>query len=328
MDTLMTAQVGGKHDMHALDAMGSSASTGEFSKVLAGGILLSALVACACGGSSGTVGSGSRSAPSGSETSTVLGVDATGIEEDTGPDAAEEPEDSRPPPLTHPEPFAYLPVEGFGDAVVSLPIATRDRRPIVVAAHGNYDTPEWQCFIWRDIVGDAAFVLCPRGVPRRDSPSPNDLRYEYVSSQRLEKEIDAGLRSLGVAFADYVDAGAVLFTGFSQGAIMGAAMMARQPDRYPRGVLIEGGQKQWYASTARAFANGGGQRVLFACGQWDCNTQSTEASRVLGRYGVGVRVVFGKGEGHSYGGAVAVEIAREFGWVVEGDERWAGWGAE
>jgi predicted esterase len=120
----------------------------------------------------------------------------------------------------------------------------------------------------------------------------------------------------------YVDDGPLLFTGFSQGAIMGASIMARHPDRYPRAVLIEGGQKAWYAASAKAFSEGGGQRILFACGQWDCNRQSTDAGRVLEKHGVASRVVFRKGEGHSYGGGVAEEIASAFDWVIEGDARW------
>ena len=235
---------------------------------------------------------------------------------------SEPPPDPRPQPLKSPDPFAFLVVEGFKDAVVSLPLGTRDPRPIVLATHGNYDTPEWQCRIWRDIVGDDAFVLCPRGVARADSPSSYDIRYEYATNQLLEKEIDAGVEALRTAYPDYVGDGPLLFTGFSQGAIMGAAIMARRPDRYPRAVLIEGGQKAWYAGSAKTFSQGGGQRILFACGQWDCHRQSVDAGRVLDRHGVGARVVFGRGEGHSYGGSVADEIAKAFDWVIEGDERW------
>jgi predicted esterase len=236
---------------------------------------------------------------------------------------AEPPPDPRPPPLDHPDPFAFLPVSGFGDAVVSLPLGTRDPRPIVLATHGNYDTPEWQCQVWRDIVANDAFVLCPRGAARGDSPSPSDIRYQYVSNQHLEKEIDAGVEALRAAYPAYVDDGPLLFTGFSQGAIMGASIMARRPGRYPRAVLIEGGQRAWYAASAKAFSEGGGQRILFACGQWDCNRQALDAGRVLEKQGVASRAVFRKGEGHSYGGGVAEEIAIAFDWVIEGDERWA-----
>src|SRR5689334_2604590 len=89
----------------------------------------------------------------------------------------ETPAFAPPPPPPEPvtveaaQPFIELPVEGHGAAVVSLPLGARDKRPVVIATHGNYDRPEWQCEVWREIVGDAAFVLCPRGSMRPDSPS-------------------------------------------------------------------------------------------------------------------------------------------------------------
>ncbi len=87
--------------------------------------------------------------------------------------------------------------------------------------HGNYDRPEWQCVVWRGIVGDAAFIRCPRGVPRPDSPSPDDIRFTYASNQALEREIDAGIGALRARFPLFVDDERPLYTGFSLGAIMG-----------------------------------------------------------------------------------------------------------
>lgn len=216
----------------------------------------------------------------------------------------------------------FLRVPGHGDAVVSLPLGTREPRSIVLATHGNYDTPEWQCQVWRDIVQDDAFVLCPRGAARGDSPSASDTRYHYVSNQHLEKEIDAGVAALKELYPDYVDDGPMIFTGFSQGAIMGAMIMLRRPDRYPRAVLIEGGNRAWSFASAKKFAQQGGKRVLFACGQWDCNQRATDAQRALSNAGVEAEIVFSKGEGHSYGGGVAERILETFDWVVQGDDRW------
>src|SRR5262249_13818631 len=44
-----------------------------------------------------------------------------------------------PAPLRADGPFLDLPVEGFGDAFVSLPLGASDKRPVLVATHGNYD---------------------------------------------------------------------------------------------------------------------------------------------------------------------------------------------
>src|SRR5205823_5127523 len=67
-------------------------------------------------------------------------------------------------------PLVSLAVPGFSNAIVSVPIGTKRPMPLLLATHGNYDRPEWQCETWRQIIGDAGFVLCPRGVRRPDSP--------------------------------------------------------------------------------------------------------------------------------------------------------------
>ncbi|WP_437928329.1 hypothetical protein WMF37_03560 [Sorangium sp. So ce291] len=225
-------------------------------------------------------------------------------------------------PLRADGPFVELAVEGFPSAVVSVPIGATARRPVLIASHGNYDRPEWQCQVWRGIAGDGAFILCPRGVARSDSPSASDVRFTYESNARLEQEIDAGLAALRARFPEHVDPGAVLYTGFSLGAIMGSAIAARRAALFPRLVLVEGGHDKWTPATAKAFAEGGGQRVLFVCAQAGCGAAATAAAARLEKAGVLTRVVRGKEAGHRYDGPVAEETQRALGWILEGDPRW------
>src|SRR5262245_9947598 len=92
-------------------------------------------------------------------------------------------------PLAAPSSYETLAVDGgFGRAVVSLPLGSTGKRPVVIAAHGNYDRPEWQCEVWRGIVRNRGFVLCPRGVPRPDSPSRTDIRFTYRNQPLLWRE--------------------------------------------------------------------------------------------------------------------------------------------
>ncbi|WP_063751944.1 hypothetical protein [Sorangium cellulosum] len=226
-------------------------------------------------------------------------------------------------PLRADAPFVELPVDGFASAVVSVPIGATARRPVLIASHGNYDRPEWQCQVWRDIAGGDAFILCPRGVARSDSPSASDVRFTYESNARLEQEIDAGLAALRARFPEHVDAGAVLYTGFSLGAIMGSAIAARRAALFPRLVLVEGGHDKWTPKAARAFADGGGQRVLFVCAQAGCGAAAKAAAARLEKAGVLARVVRSEEAGHRYDGPVAEETRRALGWAVEGDARWS-----
>jgi pimeloyl-ACP methyl ester carboxylesterase len=215
-----------------------------------------------------------------------------------------------------------LPVHGFADAVVALPLGTRRKRPVIVATHGNYDRPDWQCDVWHKIVGPRAFVLCLRGTPRPDSPSPEDTRYWYLSNLALEHELDAAVVALQARFPDYVDRDRPLYTGFSLGAIMGVSIAERAPSRYPRLVLIEGGHEKWTPKSAAAYARGGGERVLFVCAQtWTAN-EAMVAARKLDRAGVATRVVHGPDVGHTYDGPTAEEIKRNLDWVLDGDPRW------
>ncbi|WP_437623565.1 hypothetical protein [Sorangium sp. So ce1151] len=225
-------------------------------------------------------------------------------------------------PLRAEGPFVELAVEGFPSAVVSVPIGATARRPVLIASHGNYDRPEWQCQVWRGIAGDGAFILCPRGAARSDSPSASDVRFTYESNARLEQEIDAGLAALRARFPEHVDPGAVLYTGFSLGAIMGSAIAARRAALFPRLVLVEGGHDKWTPASAKAFAEGGGQRVLFVCAQAGCGAAASAAAARLEKAGVLTRVVRGKEAGHRYDGPVAEETQRALGWAIEGDARW------
>ncbi len=221
------------------------------------------------------------------------------------------------PPLTSPRPIIALPVPGFGDAVVSLPRGARVRRPILLAVHGNYDTPDYQCATWRRVVGDRGFVLCPRGIARRDSPGPNDVRYTFEG--KLNAELDAALAALHERYGDWIDPGPMSYLGFSLGAILARGYVMRTPERFDRLVLIEGGAKGW---NANALAKAGAARVLFACGQSACVQSARTAAKGFERAGVPNKTVFGKGAGHSYDGPVAAAIEAEWEWLTAGDSRW------
>jgi len=227
------------------------------------------------------------------------------------------------PPLAAPAPLVDLEVSGHGDAVVSLPLGATAPKPLLVATHGNYDRPDWTCAVWREVVGDDAFVLCPRGAVRPDPPALSDPRYHYLTNQHLEREIEQALASLGAAFPDRVAPPPHAFAGFSQGAIMGVAILGRRPEWFDRAVLIEGGFDRWSSAKVAAFAAAGGRRVLFACGQWDCERGARAAIRWFEAAGLEARVVFAKGAGHSYGGEISELIWGEWAWFVGDDGRWA-----
>jgi hypothetical protein len=218
-------------------------------------------------------------------------------------------------------PIVPLDVPDFPPAVISVPIGAVGPKPLVVATHGLWDPPEGLCDNWRWIVHDRAWVVCPRGNRMPDG------NYRYSNGPALAREIDADIEALSARFPGYVDPGPVLYTGFSQGAILGVWIVTHDPARFPRAILTEGGEDRFTAAAAETFARGGGVRVLFACGLRFRVPAADKAAAVLERAGVPSRVVLGKlpdaGQFiHWYNGPVASETQAQLDWLLEGDPRW------
>jgi lysophospholipase L1-like esterase len=239
---------------------------------------------------------------------------------------ASAPQDSAPaeaslPPLSSDPPIVPLAVDGFPEAVISVPLGATSPRPVVVATHGVWDFPEGLCDDQRWIFRDAAWVVCPRGRPLPDKT----FRYDGVDA--LRREIDADVRALDARYPGYVDDRAILYTGFSLGAILGVGVITREPARFPRAVLIEGGEDRWTPALAARYAREGGQRVLFACGLRGRVPAARQAASMLERAGVPARVVLGKlpdaGQFiHWYNGPIADETRAAEPWLFESDPRW------
>jgi pimeloyl-ACP methyl ester carboxylesterase len=174
--------------------------------------------------------------------------------------------------------------------------------------------------VWRAASGATSFILCPRGVPRGDVPRSQD-RWEYASAKKTESEIEAGLAALRQRFGEHVAEGPIVYVGFSLGAILGTSIVRRHPERYPRLVLIEGGLGG-LEGMGKLYKEGGGQRVLLACGQAGCLAKSRRLEKRLEAWGLEARVVDGGNIGHTYDGAIAQGIQADWPWLVEGLPAW------
>jgi len=214
-----------------------------------------------------------------------------------------------------------LEVPGHAPAVVFVP-ATAAARPLLVATHGAGGTPEAQCARWRKLLGDTAFILCPRGVTMDVYVPPEERSYFYPAHPALGRELRAALAALVARFHARVDTEGAVYAGFSQGATMGALVLAGDPLPFTSLVLVEGGHDEWTTVSARAFKDAGGRRVLFACGRLVCADGARRSARYLTRAGVETRVVDATGAGHTYEGAVEAGVASALGFVFGDDARW------
>jgi hypothetical protein len=275
--------------------------TGRYLRRVARRLAASLLLAAACTRASADAAGSAPAAPA--------------IPADTAPpDAALEPLRSDPP-------IVPLPVPGFPDAVVSIPIGATSPKPVVVATHGMWDLPEGLCDDQRWIFRDRVWVVCPRGRPMPDKT------FRYDGADALSREIDADVAALSARYPGYVDASAMLYTGFSLGSILGVTIITRDPSRFPRAVLIEGGEDKWTPALAERYARGGGRRVLLACGLRGRLPAAERAADRLRRAGVEAAAFLGKlpdtGEFiHWYNGPIADETRARRQWLFDGDPRW------
>lgn len=231
---------------------------------------------------------------------------------DPKPSAVSPPE---PAALQAARPIVSLPVPGFGDAVVSLPLGTSEPRLIALALHGNFDRPEWQCEVWREITRGQVFVLCPRGIPRRDVPKDYD-RWEWGSLAQTKAEVVAALTALRAQYPRHVKPGPLIFTGFSLGAILGARLIQDPDLAIGAAVLTEGGYQGWTLAKARALQPTLG-RLLFACGQTECrNAFRYQLDPLFKKAELPAAVVAEVKAGHTYDGPIALGIQAEWPAVV------------
>ena len=207
--------------------------------------------------------------------------------------------------------FRSIDVPDFDPAVVAVP-AGDEQVPLVVAAHGAGDTPEAQCEIWAGLTKQRALVLCPRGVALRKGADA----YFYRNHFELEREFVAALDALRKSYGPRIKPAPAIYTGYSQGATMGALMIGKHAGEFRRLVLIEGGFDVWNLARAREFKRAGGERVMLVCGTGHCRKQALASVEWLTKAGVEARLEHVEGGGHAYWGAVADRVFEKLDWVL------------
>ena len=229
-------------------------------------------------------------------------VDEPALATPAKPDAAPAPDGAPPAHLRS------LEVPGFLPALLFVPSGGAVR-PLLVAAHGAGGNPEWECEYWRRLTREQRFVLCLRGTSMGAAGG-----FYYRDEHALEAELIAAEHAARSSEAR-ISAENGVYAGFSQGASMGSAMIAKHGASFPMLALIEGFE-QWNIPRARAFAKSGGRRVLFVCGTQQCGVVATESARWLERGGVEARVELVSGAGHTPAGAVMPRVDAALPWLL------------
>jgi len=218
------------------------------------------------------------------------------------PTSAPAPSDTPPPGVPEPATAAeprLLPVPGFGDAVLVSRVGG-PALPLLLAAHGAGDGPEWQCEHWGKVLATRFVVLCPRGL----SLGKGDSGYYFKDHFALEREVLAAVDTARKTLAGGLLAEGGTYIAYSQGATMGALMLVEHGALFPHLVLIEGGSGDWTIGRARRFHATGGKSVAIVCGTSPCARRAKSSAAVLEKAGLRARAEHVEGGGHAYWGAV------------------------
>jgi len=224
---------------------------------------------------------------------------ATATQAEAAPKKAPEP--------VPPAEARLLPVPGFGDAVLVSTLGG-PALPLLLAAHGAGDGPEWQCEHWGKVFATRFVVLCPRGL----SLGKGDSGYYFKDHFALEREVLAVVAAARSALGDALLAEGGTYIAYSQGATMGALMLVEHGASFPHLVLIEGGSGEWTLGRAKRFHATGGKSVAIVCGTSACAKRAKKSASVLEKAGLRARAEFVEGGGHAYWGSVGERAASLF----------------
>ena len=86
------------------------------------------------------------------------------------------------------------------------------------------------------------------------------------------------------------------------GTVIAAKIARREPRRFSRVMLVEGGHTGWKA-TARRYFKGGGEALVLGCGGWRCAQRARRACKLVARAARRKKrcvAIYARGVGHSY----------------------------
>jgi hypothetical protein len=224
-------------------------------------------------------------------------------------------------PLSAPSWLVDLEVPGFEKASAAVPLGATEPRPVVIALHGDADRPEWQCGTWAGIAKSHPFVLCPRGVLRKDVKADPE-RYGWGTVEETERELRASLRALKSRFGKHVASGSVVIAAFGAGVKPAAWVVRQEPAFFARVVFIGVGSDDWSPGYAGLFAAGQGRRMLFVCSDPACDGDAERYLMMSRGAGIDAKLVNAGDFGRQLDRRVASALSAEFTWLVEDDPRY------
>lgn len=233
---------------------------------------------------------------------------------ESGPRAAKAP---KPSPPKAPFPY-HLEVPGFEKAVLSVPATQKEPLPVFVVLHGNYDRPEWECEIWRPIIQDMGYVLCPRGVPVSQAPEGAD-RWTYPNYKAMRAEVEAAIEAIKNEFPGKIADDGYGLIGFSLGAIYGPRLIVDSGKRYKMAFFVEGGMDQLSKSMVRTLKKAGVEGIGLAMSGLKRIKKALASKKLIKQQGMRFLFVDMRGAGHAYSDDFESETRSSIEWLYSGE---------
>ncbi len=219
----------------------------------------------------------------------------------------------------------HLDVPGFLPSLLMVP-AGPGPHPLLVVTHGAGGRPEPHCARYAELSKGRAFVLCTPGHENNRMLPPEQRGYFYDGHHELGREVIAARAALIAKYGARVDPAEAMFAGYSQGASMGLLFLHEKGEAaglFSTVLLVEGGYEDWNIALSERMKRAGMKRVAIVCGQLKCNDKARLSLHYMKRGGLDARLLYASRAGHTYEGTVRPLVDEAFGWVTEGDARFA-----
>jgi hypothetical protein len=205
----------------------------------------------------------------------------------------------------------------FEPSLVAVPVGARFARPVVVALHGQTETPQASCQVWQTITAQSYFVLCPslrRRSVGNDRSSEPCLDWECAAS-----ELKEALLALRKRFGAYVAPKQVMLAGLGRGASLAVPIAQQNPSVFPIVWLIDGGFTSWSSSLSASYVERGGKLLGLACTGPEC--QGEVVRIVASANAVGLKVAdYRSTRGGELNQALAVSLRAT--WETAKPQQW------
>lgn len=178
---------------------------------------------------------------------------------------------SSPAAAKPPEPVP-LEVRGEASSFV-VPPAGKGPRPLIVWLHGRGGDPRADCEKWSRVTVELGWLLCVSG-PEARGGGARGWHNNWASSKR---SVDAAVAAFLDKHKKRVKPGANVLIGFSEGALVAMNVGVREPELFPRWLILAANDVYWGGDGAAELARNKKQikRVYLLTGEKDMVVDST-----------------------------------------------------